>query len=152
MDRVFVNLGSLYFVLHIVAIYVSYAVFFVATFAAVLYLIEDNSLKNKQPKAVFSRLPNLSFLDKLNYRSIGLGFPILTLAIISGSIWAKDIWGTYWNWNLREVYSLVLWLVYAVILHVRLSSKLRGKKVALLSMFAFVIILFSLLGSCVAIK
>lgn len=141
-------MANTYFTLHIIAIYLSYMAFFVATFAALLYLVQDASLKNKQPGTIFSRLPDLSFLDKLNYRAIGLGFPILTLAIIGGSLWAKNIWGSYWNWNPRGVYSLVLWLFYAVILHVRLSSKLRGKKVALLSIVAFFVIVFSLLSSC----
>lgn len=138
---------NIYFV-HILSIYLSYAAFFVATFAAVLYLIQDNNIKNKQPRAVSSCLPNLSFLDRLNYRSVGLGFPMLTLAIVSGFLLAKDIFGSYWNWNPRQIYSIVLWLLYGIILHVRLSVKLRGKKVALLSVLAFFVIIFTLLSTC----
>lgn len=141
--------SSIYLKLHILTIFLSYIAFFVATAAAVLYLVQNNALKNKQAGLIFSRLPDLSFLDKLNYRSIGLGFPILTFSIISGFIWIKNIHGVYWwSYNSRQLFSLALWLIYAVILHVRLSDKLRGKKVALLSVFAFFVIILSLFGAC----
>ncbi len=139
---------DLYFALHITAISLSYAVFFVASLAALLYLIQDNNLKRKQWGSITSRLPDLSSLDRINYRFIGLGFPVLTLAIIIGYLWAKEARGVYWNWNPREVSALVLWFLYAIILHVRLSSRLRGRKVALLSMLAFLVIVFTLFSNC----
>lgn len=138
-----------YLMLHIISIYLSYLVFLVASAAAVSYLIQDNLLKNKRTGIIFNRLPNLEFLDKLNYSSIGLGFPILTLSIISGFIWSKNIHGAYWgNNDSRQVYTLILWMIYAVILHIRLSAKLRGRKVALMSLFAFCVIILSLFGKC----
>ena len=140
---------AIFFRLHIAAIYLSYVAFLAASIAAVLYLIQDHALKNKQTGIIFSRLPDLSFLDKLNYRSIGLGFPVLTVSILSGFIWANNAYSLYWpNYHYRQVLSLVLWLTYAVILHVRLSAKLRGRKVAFLSLFAFFIIVLSLFGTC----
>lgn len=140
---------NLYPVLHIASIYFSYVIFSVATIAAVAYLIQDGLIKGKRMGIIFNRLPDLSFLDKLNYRGISLGFPLLTLSIISGFIWARNIHGAYWGGNnLRQIYSLVLWLIYAVILHARLSAKLRGRKVAILSLFAFCVLVFSLLASC----
>lgn len=144
-----------YFTLHTMTIYISYAAFFTASVAAALYLIQDHLLKHKQSGIIFNRLPNLFFLDRLNYRAIGSGFPILTLSIIIGFIWAKHIRGVYlpaggpdWGYNSREIYTLALWVIYALILHVRLSAKLRGRKVALLSLFAFCLIIFTLFGSC----
>ncbi|MDP2942764.1 MAG: cytochrome c biogenesis protein CcsA [Candidatus Omnitrophota bacterium] len=139
---------NIYLTLHIATICLSYIAFFVASVAAVLYLIQDNLLKNKQVGIALNRLPNLFFLDKLNYRAIGSGFPILTLSIIIGFIWAKHIRGASWSYNPREVYSLVLWLMYALILHVRLSSKLRGTKVAQLSLVAFCLVIFTLFSTC----
>lgn len=141
--------GHNFLKLHSVTIFLSYVIFFVASAAAALYLIQNRALKNKQAGIIFSRLPGLSFLDKLNYRSIGLGFPVLSVSIISGFIWAKSIYGVYWwGYNSRQFFSLVLWLTYAVVLHVRLSAKLRGRKVALLSLFAFFVIVISLFGTC----
>ena len=135
--------------LHIATVYLSYIAFFAASLAAILYIIQDKAIKNKRTGAIFNRLPSLSFLDKINYRGIGLGFPILTLSIFSGFIWAKNICGVYgWGYNYRQLSSIVLWLVYALILHVRLSAKLRGRPVARLSIFAFFIIILSLFGTC----
>ena len=139
---------NIYFLTHIVTISLSYVAFFLSFLAASLYLIQDNNLKNKHINTFVSRLPDLPALDKLNYKSIGLGFPVLTLAIISGFLWSRDIYGFFWGKNLRIIYSLVLWFLYALILHVRLSAKMRGRKVAQLSLFAFCIIIFTLLSSC----
>lgn len=143
-----VGCQNVYFLLHIIAIHLSYIAFFSAFSAAVLYIIQDNDLKTKRLNPLFSRLPDLSVLDRWNYVSIGLGFPVLTLAIASGSLWLKDITGFYWVWNTRVIYSLVLWLIYAAILHVRLSEKMRGRKVAYLSMLAFFIIVFTFFSAC----
>ena len=142
------ELQNPYLYLHIITIYLGYAAFFIATIAAALFLIQDNLIKNKQAGIIFNRLPGLFFLDKLNYRAIGLGFPMLTLSIISGFIWAGHIRGAYWSYKPREIYSIVLWLVYALILHVRLSAKLRGRKVAQLSLLALCVIILTLFSSC----
>ncbi len=135
--------------IHSITIHISYIAFLASSIAAVLYLVQDHALKAKLSGVIFNRLPSLSFLDKLNYRAIGLGFPLLTLSVLSGIIWAKSIHGIYWwGYNSRQFYSMILWLVYAVILHVRLSAKLRGRKVALLSIAAFFIIILTLFGTC----
>lgn len=135
--------------IHSIAVHLSYLAFFVASAASVLYLIQDNALKNKLTGVIFSRLPSLSFLDKLNYKSIGFGFPLLTVSVISGLIWAKNVHGIYWQgYSSRQFYSLILWLIYAIILHVRLSAKLRGRKVAFLSIAAFFVIILTLFGTC----
>lgn len=138
-----------YLKLHIIAIFVSYVSFAVASAAAALYLIQNNAIKNKRTGIIFSWLPDLSVLDKFNYRSIGVGFPILTFSILNGFIWAEHVHGTYWaSSHSRQIYSLVLWLILAVTLHVRLSAKLRGKKVALLTLGAFLVVILSLFGTC----
>ncbi len=145
--------NSIFLTLHIVTIFVSFAAFFAATVSAMLYLAQDRNLKRKEAVVLSSRLPDLDFLDKFNYRAIGFGFPLLTLGIISASFLAKQIWGVYWVWNFRDSYSLILWLIYAVTLHVRLTSKLRGKKIAWLSIVAFVVIVIIIFaGVCEAIK
>ena len=136
------------FNLHIITISLSYIAFFAASAAAVLYIIQDRFLKTKRAGMALNRLPDLLFLDRINYRAIGLGFPMLTLSIISGFIWAEHTRGAYWSYNPRQIYSFALWLVYALILHVRLSAKLRGRKVAQLSLLAFCMIIFTLFSSC----
>lgn len=134
---------------HIVTVYISYIAFLAAAAAAVLYLIQNSALKNKQTVIIFSWLPDLSFLDKFIYRSVGFGFPILTFSIFCGFLWSKNVHGFYWwGCNSRQLCSIVLWLIYAVILHMRLSAKMRGRKVASLSIFAFFVVILSLFGAC----
>ena len=140
---------AIYLKIHSITVLLSYAAFIMASAAAALYLVQNGALKRKDSGIIFSRLPDLSFLDKLNYRMIGLGLPILTVSILTGFVWANNTRGVYWRgYDSREFYSLVLWLVYALILHVRLSQRLRGRKVALLSLAAFIIIILTLFGKC----
>ena len=141
--------NNAYLKIHIITVYLSYVAFFVASAAAALFLIQNDALKNKRTGVISSRLPGLSLLDKLNYRSIGLGLPILTISIFCGLLWSKNVHGTYWwGYDFRQICSIVLWLVYAMILHVRLSAKMRGRKVASLSIFAFFVIILSIFGTC----
>ena len=140
---------QIYLKLHIAAACISYAIFFVASVAGALYFIQDNAIKHKKRGVVFNRLPSLSFLDKLNYRSIGLAFPIFTFSIFCAFLWSEKIHGMHlWASNPRLVFFIVIWLVYALILHIRLSAKMRGRKVALLSILAFFAIILSLFSTC----
>ena len=136
-------------IFHGLTIMVSYAAFFFSAVSAILYLVQDSAIKRKLKGAVFNRLPSLSFLDRFNYRSICLGFPILTVSILAGFIRAKYMYGVYWHGcNPRHIYALMLWLIYAAILHVRLLAHLRGRKVALLSAAAFFVCVLTLFGTC----
>ena len=77
---------------------------------------------------------------------ITVGFPLLTLAIITGALWAESAWGRFWSWDPRETWSLVTWFIYAIILHARLVAGWRGKRAALLSMIGFLTILIAFFG------
>lgn len=135
--------------MHVWSICASYLAFYAASIAAILYLVQDNAIKNKRTGIIFSRLPDLSLLDKLIYRSVGLGFPLLTISIICGAIWTKHLYGTYWwGYGPRQFSSMLLWVIYAVMLHVRLSEKMRGRNIAFLSVLALLVIVVSLLGTC----
>jgi cytochrome c-type biogenesis protein CcsB len=72
-------------------------------------------------------------LDNLSYRMIGLGFPLLTIGIIAGGVWANEAWGSYWSWDPKETWSLITWLVFAAYLHTRISKGWQGKKPAILA-------------------
>lgn len=145
-------LQSSWFGVHIVLAFLGNAAFAMACGIGVMYLIQEHNLKAKHVHGLFKRLPNLSVLDDLNYRLISLGFPLLTLAIISGVIWAQSALGGYWRWDPKEVWSLITWLIYALILHVRLTSGWRGRKVAILSIVGFAAVLFTFFGVNLLIK
>ncbi|MBF0217391.1 MAG: cytochrome c biogenesis protein CcsA [Candidatus Omnitrophica bacterium] len=135
--------------IHRITIFFSYAAFFSAFLSGILYLVQDSALKNKLSGAVFGRLPNLSLLDMVNYRSIGTGFPLLTISILAGLYLAKSAHGIYWQgFNSRQILSLAVWIIYALILHVRLTERLRGRKVAILSIAAFILMVIALVGDC----
>ncbi|MFN6383579.1 MAG: c-type cytochrome biogenesis protein CcsB, partial [Pseudanabaena sp.] len=69
-------------------------------------------------------------LDNLSYRAIGLGFPLLTIGIIAGGVWANEAWGSYWSWDPKETWSLITWLVFAAYLHTRITKGWQGRKPA----------------------
>ena len=96
--------------------------FFVIAFAGgVLYLVQERQLKSRHTGAFFRRLPSLDLLDRVNYRSLTFGFPLLTLGIITGAIWAELAWGSYWQWDPKETWSLITWFIYAALVHARLT-------------------------------
>ena len=85
-------------------------------------------------------------LDNLSYRSIGLGFALLTIGIFSGAVWANEAWGSYWSWDPKETWAFVTWLVFALYLHTRLSRGWVGKESAFVAALGFLVIWFCYLG------
>jgi cytochrome c-type biogenesis protein CcsB len=92
------------------------------------------------------KLKLLQSLDNWSYRIIGLGFPFLTIGIISGGVWANEAWGSYWSWDPKETWALITWLVFAVYLHARITKGWEGKKTAILGGLGFFVIWICYLG------
>ena len=88
----------------------------------------------------------LKKLDQLSFRSIGIGFPFLTIGILSGSVWANEAWGSYWNWDPKETWSLITWLIFAIYLHLRLTQNWNGFKSAILATIGFFSVWICFLG------
>ena len=88
----------------------------------------------------------LKKLDQLSFRSIGIGFPFLTIGILSGSVWANEAWGSYWNWDPKETWSLITWLIFAIYLHLRLTQNWNGFKSAILATVGFFSVWICFLG------
>ena len=107
--------------------------FTVAFVAGVMYLIQDRLLKSKQFNVLYSKLPALDFLDHLNQQSIVLGFPLLTLGIVTGAISAEFARGSYVSWNPEQIWALVTWVFYFVVLLGRLTVGWRAKRAAYLT-------------------
>lgn len=94
----------------------------------------------------FGKLKLLQSLDNWSYRIIGLGFPFLTIGIISGGVWANEAWGSYWSWDPKETWALITWLVFATYLHARITKGWEGKKSAILGGLGFFVIWICYLG------
>ena len=85
-------------------------------------------------------------LDNLSYRTLGFGFPLLTIGILSGAVWANEAWGSYWSWDPKETWALITWLVFAIYLHTRLTKGWKGTGPALIATGGFVIVWICYLG------
>ena len=93
-----------------------------------------------------NRLNLLESIDNLSYRTISFGFPLLTVGIIAGAVWANEAWGSYWSWDPKETWALITWLVFASYLHARITKSWQGRKPAIIASFGFVVVWICYLG------
>jgi cytochrome c-type biogenesis protein CcsB len=131
------SLDTPLFTLHIVFSFLGYALFAMAFSLGVLYLARQLGMQ---------RLPELSQLRKLNEEAIFLGFCMFTICMIAGCIWAYIAWGYYFSWNIKSVWSLIVWLFYAGMCHAKFIRRWQGTGYAVLSMAGFAVVLFTYLG------
>ena len=166
-------LQSNWLMLHVSMMLLSYATLIMGSLLCLLFLvisrnkdvdlkvIDDSSLplynimldyyeaKLLSPSNEISELGKLKLLqsiDNWSYRIIGLGFPFLTIGIISGGVWANEAWGSYWSWDPKETWALITWLVFATYLHARITKGWEGNKTALLGGLGFFVIWICYLG------
>jgi len=137
---------SLWLTFHLGAVFAGYGFFALAFVIGVMYLIQERQIKSRRPGPVYHRLPSLNVLDQINYYCLAVGFPLMTLGIVSGALYAQAALGRYWRWDPKEVWSLILWLVYAALLHQRLTVGWRGRRAAVMSIIGFSILCFTFLG------
>ncbi len=159
------SLQSNWLMMHVSMMMISYATLIVGSLFSLLYLafvyfnkevlstevINNNGMINSisslsSEKKSFSKLSLLQTIDIWSYRIIGLGFPFLTIGIISGAVWANEAWGSYWSWDPKETWALITWLVFAIYLHSRLLKGWQGKKAAILGSCGFFVIWICYLG------
>jgi cytochrome c-type biogenesis protein CcsB len=133
--------------MHVTIMILSYGALLVGCILGLCYLVLDviyaksTTIENTKN---YSEIQNL--FDDLSYRTLGVGFPLLTLGIFSGAIWANETWGSYWSWDPKETWALITWFVFAIYLHTRLIKGWKGRKSAIISSVGFVIIWVCYLG------
>ncbi len=138
-------LKSNWLIAHVLTCFFGYAAFAISFALSIMYLLKDRITKTSGN--VLPRLfPDLEVLEELSYQMVIIGFIMLTLGIITGAVWANSAWGTYWSWDPKETWSLITWFVYAAMLHSRLISGWRGKRLAVFSMVGFCCVIFTYLG------
>jgi cytochrome c-type biogenesis protein CcsB len=138
-------LKSNWLIAHVLTCFFGYAAFGLAFGLSLMYLLK----KREKPErsSLFIRIiPESSVLDDMSYQMVVIGFLLLTLGIITGSVWAHSAWGSYWSWDPKETWSLITWLVYAALLHSRTVRGWKGNKLALLSIIGFSCVLFTYFG------
>jgi len=141
-------LQSNWLLYHVITCFLGYAAFAVACGVSTMYLIKAGSEArgNEAAGGLMSQFPPTKVLDDLNYKAIMVGFPLLTLGIITGAAWANYAWGTYWSWDPKETWSLIVWFIYAAFLHARFTKGWVGKRAAWLSIIGFLATIFCYLG------
>ena len=158
-------LRSSWLVMHVSVVMLSYASLIIGSClsASVLLIGNDQALQIRSNSVgiggykISNLAPNsevikpyqfshVEKLDTLSYRSILVGFVLLTLGLVSGAIWANEAWGTWWSWDPKETWAFISWLFYAAYLHMRISKGWQGRKPALLATSGFFIVLICYLG------
>lgn len=136
-------LKSYWLVFHITAMFISYAAFAMAFSFAIMYLLRSRGLmllEKIDPKF------DLKYLDNVGYKLVLFGFPILTLGVFLGAVWADSAWGRYWGWDPKETWALITWFIYLSYLHLRMQWKMVGFRSALFNIIGFVAVMITFLG------
>jgi len=142
-------LHSYWLAIHVTAAIIASGVFTVATAATTMFLVADHyEAATAAGRPVrFSGLarimPSSAILDRTAYRAYAFAFPIWTFAVIAGAIWAEYAWGHYWQWDPKETWAFITWVIYAGYLHARATAGWRGRKAAYIAMLGFTSILFN---------
>jgi cytochrome c-type biogenesis protein CcsB len=139
-------LQSLWLPVHAGVSVLAYGFLALAFCGAIMYLLQERELKSKKFGFFFSRLPSLDSLDQLGNHCLTAGFVFLTLGIVTGSVWARQVWGTYWSWDPKETWSLIAWFLYAAQIHQRFTLGWRGRRAAVMAIIGFCAVLFTLWG------
>jgi cytochrome c-type biogenesis protein CcsB len=137
---------SAWVALHVTLLFAANALFALAFSAGIMYLVQERHIKRKSFGRLYLRLPSLERLDRINYVCIVIGFPLMTLGLMSGFAYAGAVWPSLWNWDPKEIFALVTWIIYAVLLHERLAVGWRGRRAAWLAIFGFSAVLVTFLG------
>ena len=133
-------LKSNWLIAHVVTCFLGYAAFAVAAGTGLVFLLSGS--KGREG----GMLPDKDVLEEVIYRTVLVGFLLLTAGIATGAVWADQAWGTYWSWDPKETWSLVTWFVYAVLIHARLMRGWRGRRIAWMSLIGFGAVLFTYFG------
>ena len=158
-------LRSSWLVMHVSVIMISYAALLVGSLLslAVLFTDRGNSMELRSssigsggyrqaqlatPQLQLSSvaMPAVEQLDSLSYRTITVGFLLLSVGLVSGAVWANEAWGSWWSWDPKETWALICWLVYAAYLHTRLIRGWQGRKPALVAAAGLVVIVVCYIG------
>jgi cytochrome c-type biogenesis protein CcsB len=136
-------LRSNWLTIHVISYFLAYGVLAVSFVASAMLLL---GTMKRTDQADFEADPRAQQLDTIGYQGVAVGFPLLTIGLVTGAVWAARTWARYWGWDPKETMSLVCWLVYAAYLHVRLVHGWRGKRAAIVSFIGFLLVMFTYLG------
>jgi len=137
-------LSSPWLVIHVVSAIIATGAFTLGGMTSVLYLLKE---RRGSTGTYLSRVPELRDLDRVSYRFHAFGFPVWTFAVlITGPIWAHQAWSSYWNWDPKEVWAFITWVVYAAYLHARSTAGWKGRNAAIVALIGLATLWFNFIG------
>jgi len=141
-------LNSYWLVIHVVAAIIATGSFTLGGIASVMYLVKERAQRRGRGDAGWlARIPATEALDVVAYRIHAFAFPVWTFGVlISGPIWAHEAWGSYWNWDPKEVWAFITWVVYAGYLHARATAGWKGRRAAILALVGVATLWFNFVG------
>ncbi len=143
-DTIGPALASAWIWVHIALALIGIAAFVLNFAGALMYLLQEHQLKARRPGTFYYRLPDLETLDRLTYRTLVLGFPFLTVALLLGAVWARSAWGSVFTFDPLALFSLVAWGIYAAILAGRATGTWRGRRAAYCAIVGFATLILTL--------
>ena len=143
---------NFWLILHVTTIFIGNAIFALAFCAGIMYLLQERQIKTKSFGLLYRRLPSLETLDSLNSVCLTFGFPLITIGLISGFVYAGAVLRSFWHWDPKEILAVITWLIYAVLLHERLAVGWRGRRAAIMAIIGFSIILVTFVGATLLLK
>jgi len=132
--------------IHILFAKLSYGSVIISAALSIAYLFKSKQQKRGVVNPLLARLPQVEKIDNWNYQFIAFAFVMLGIMIASGAVWAYKAWGRYWGWDPIETWALISWLIYGLILHLRVTMGWRGRRASWLAVFAFILVIFSFFG------
>jgi cytochrome c-type biogenesis protein CcsB len=143
VEPIFPIFRSFWLKVHILTAIVAYSSLAITFGASCLYLVTRRPRAGNAGENSSSRL---KVLDSVAYQAAALGFPFLTVCVISGAIWAEYVWGRFWSWDPKETWSLITWFIVAAYLHTRYHRGWKEHRAAILGIVGFVLVLMTFLG------
>lgn len=140
------NLQSWLTTLHLFFAIIGEALFVLASCAGAMFIIQNSLLKHKKLGKMSRLLPSLNDLDRINHLCLLWGFPILTIGIIAGAVFAGLAWMPLWPADPKIIWSFAAWVIYGFLLHQRLAIGWKGSRMAVLSCAVFILFLASFLA------
>ncbi|MGG5259142.1 c-type cytochrome biogenesis protein CcsB [Phycicoccus avicenniae] len=138
------SLRSYWLAIHVTVATMTVAVFTIGAALGVLYLVQDRLEAGDGERRTFmTRLPSARTLERMTYGAHIIAFPMWTFTVIAGAIWARQAWGSYWNWDPKEVWSFVIWVVYAAYLHARATTGWKRQNAVWISLAGFVCVILN---------
>jgi len=146
------SLKSSWLVIHVLFAQLAFGAYAIASGFGMVYLLKDTRVRKGRISALYERLPGLEAMEESMFRFVVYGFIADTIMIVAGAIWAKDLWGSYWSWDPVEVWSLISWLVYGLSIHLRVTLKWRGRRMAWIMVFLLITVIITYWGVDVIVQ